>query len=1022
MHVDLPSDIESRRRFILETDRNFSVIAPAGVGKTTAIVERIAHFALNTANPAADLPKLVVVTYTNKAADEMQQRARNEILTHPQSSVILPYFNRAFFGTIHSFCLHLLNTFGCFLGLPPGLIPVSNDEDLWNEFVRGCGCIGDPLSAQQQADLFRNLPPHQVLELARHLPPAKVDPTQIGDLPLDSAEQIQAFEPNKRNAENVQLRQKWVSDWLKAARSEQEFHPIPELEKGGKDFVERGKQALGPIRDWIGHAAHAVASCIASKFQRFRIERGVVSFDDHISLAAQLVAHPAAGAAIRSEEFRILLDEAQDTDPLQFRVLLECARPENATDDWLDSDGAPPETGRFSMVGDPQQSIYGDRADLGTYLRIQDRLVDLGAAETLEFETTFRCDQAIIDFVNASCTTMLDGEDGQVDLVHLLPRPGVLPGQVVRLDVGENPQWATEDGKVTREQRLAWEAKELIRWIRGTGLQGLRANCWSEVAILCPRKRLFQPLAHELEREGMRFQTQSNRDIMGDSPAYAWLAALAHVLSHPADGFEIVGVLREVYGISDDALARWSQQGRRPFRIDVQIRGDSAVDQTLRSLAELRRDTSQLPLRETAECVVHTTRLAARLAELTEYNALTEQSMITRLLTDAGEAETRGLTLSRWSEELRRGFFDPTEGEAIQPEAIQLMTCQKAKGLQWQAVIVPFLFNEIRESNPNYPRVLSQPGSGIPTVALDKDSLCDEDAAKRELRKSQELERILYVAMTRAKHSLVLVDDSQILDGKRNAFGQLLGLGEDGPNRSLWASLATHANADLTTESQKKIAIDSNTLPSKITEKRASFKSIELPTFPLRVLPHSLAKHGGDAEPEVRREAMIDEEALSARESAIEYGLWWHSLCEHADWSASSPALEAYFTGELQTCSDPARAQSEWDMLMKSDLLKHLSLPHLTLHREVPFSWKKDSSTIIEGIIDLAIFDINEQRWQVIDWKTDRTAPDQINGIMENYLPQIASYAAALEALTGRTATGGIYSTATGIWIKDLHA
>jgi len=107
-------DSNARERFAYELNRNFSVVASAGSGKTRAITNRVVQIARS---PLALkwLPQLVVVTYTNRAADEMQQRARQQILEHSKLSKnpeVIDAFNRAFFGTIHSFCMKLLATHG----------------------------------------------------------------------------------------------------------------------------------------------------------------------------------------------------------------------------------------------------------------------------------------------------------------------------------------------------------------------------------------------------------------------------------------------------------------------------------------------------------------------------------------------------------------------------------------------------------------------------------------------------------------------------------------------------------------------------------------------------------------------------------------------------------------------------------------------------------------------------------------------------------------------------------------------
>src|SRR5207245_2796729 len=95
------------------------------------------------------LPQLVVVTYTNRAADEMQQRTRQQIIEAGLPIEVVEAFNRAFFGTIHSFCVKLLATYRHHLGLPANLELVTDDDDLWNNFVTGRSAGARPTSSRR---------------------------------------------------------------------------------------------------------------------------------------------------------------------------------------------------------------------------------------------------------------------------------------------------------------------------------------------------------------------------------------------------------------------------------------------------------------------------------------------------------------------------------------------------------------------------------------------------------------------------------------------------------------------------------------------------------------------------------------------------------------------------------------------------------------------------------------------------------------------------------------------------------
>src|SRR5437773_10056131 len=161
-----PRDESARARFASELGRNFSVVASAGSGKTTAITQRVLSIA-RSPNAADTLPHLVVVTFTNRAADEMQQRTRQALLQENLRQEVQTAFNRAFFGTIHSFCMKLLIDFGHYLGLPAPLELVSNDNDLWQEFVQSQTRIGHSLGEKNRAALLRLVQASDLLEPGR---------------------------------------------------------------------------------------------------------------------------------------------------------------------------------------------------------------------------------------------------------------------------------------------------------------------------------------------------------------------------------------------------------------------------------------------------------------------------------------------------------------------------------------------------------------------------------------------------------------------------------------------------------------------------------------------------------------------------------------------------------------------------------------------------------------------------------------------------------------------------------------
>jgi ATP-dependent exoDNAse (exonuclease V) beta subunit len=224
----------------------------------------------------------------------------------------------------------------------------------------------------------------------------------------------------------------------------------------------------------------------------------------------------------------------------------------------------------------------------------------------------------------------------------------------------------------------------------------LRAESWREVAIICPVKRWFYPLRMAFRAAGLKAQLQSERDIKGDRPVYAWFTALVTIMAAPCDSFQIVGVLREVFGLSDHALAEFCEGYASRFHLTELGRRRGIVADVLLLLAEIRSRMLALPLFAGIEELIRATGLRDRLRSLPEDEVGDVDAELDALLTRAAAEEAAGVTLTEFAEDLRLDFHATREVQPAPDDAIQLITAHKAKGSEWQAVIVPGLGREIR--------------------------------------------------------------------------------------------------------------------------------------------------------------------------------------------------------------------------------------------------------------------------------------------------------------------------------------
>jgi ATP-dependent helicase/nuclease subunit A len=1007
-----PRDESARARFASELDRNFSVVASAGSGKTTAITQRVLSIA-RSPNAAETLPRLVVVTFTNRAADEMQQRTRQALLEENLRQEVQTAFNHAFFGTIHSFCMKLLTDFGHYLGLPAPLELVTEDDDLWQEFAQNQTRIGRSLGDKDRAKLLRFVQARDLMELARRSGSAILRVPELS--PCATLDFAEVYAQPDRSNDNISKSQAELREWEKRYAGDWEYLRWPVcFTATNARFTQLWQQKFAPLRKWVCDAATCVAAEVQRDYLDFRLDHGLVTYGDQIALAEELLRHPVAAPRIREEDFRVILDEAQDTEPLQFSVLLEATRPPEATGFWLQDQHLGPRPGHFCMVGDFQQSIYWERADLNYYQAVHDALIADKHGESLEFAVTFRLDQKQLDFVNETFRGILNNAAGQVRFVELQPRPDILPGRVIRVPLIAK-ELLPEGKKLKDYQKARFEAEYLARWIKDAGPKKLSTDSWREVAILCPRKAWLQTIAAALRRVGLPVAIQSERDVKGDSPAYAWLTALLTIMTDPLNAYEIVGVLREIFGASDHDLAVFSEGQKARFRIDEVLSATGRIFSRLRALAEIRQHTDGLALFDAVTLIIEQTQLRERLLLLpaTEFGDLARE--LDALLAQGAEAEANGMILAEYAEQLRNDFATPRAVRfSADDNAIQLITSHKAKGSEWQAVIVPFLARDLRPPSRPYPHFVKSPVDGELIIAFGKEDKSKDLKDAIESAQQQELERLLYVATTRARHALVVVLDQEIFsnsEGKLPRTAQLRRLIRDKDSYS--GEFDQHSStideilgpSPTVGQPPQKNGAEIESLTSREL-KRAAKRASE---FVRKITPSAL---DSEVPAEVRTRSRLDNLATL-------YGRWWHQFFERVDWKAGINSAQELFEKQLPSSPDADSAIKDWNatrqnLFNDASIARFLASDETLFHSEFPFSWRRNDRSVLEGLIDSIMINRKADRCLLLDWKTNDVSSSDAEIFRARYRPQLAAYWKAVGEITRLEVEAGLFSTALG--------
>jgi len=1033
------ADQSARDQFTQALDQNFSVIASAGAGKTTAIVDRVVRLARADAQyDESRLPRLTVVTYGDEAAREMRRRSAAALRQANAGPQVEARFQQAYFGTIHSFCLELLRAYGPLAGLSPRFEVAPNQETLWREFLRNSDTILHPLEEDVRRAFSRLISPSKALSLVHQFGariPAVPPPPP---LPAINLQPVFDFKPSNRNVDNVTEGQRIAGEWLEAWRDESEPPcPPPEYTKGGQDFQSVWNAAWRPLWDWLGEAAHCLAAALAREFREYRMSQGQIVFDDMVALAARLIEHPAAGLAIRDFDRIVVLDEAQDTDWLQYFVLLNVAGAQWRDSSQLAIDSAPP-PGNFCQVGDPQQAIYSSRADPRVYRRIHDRLIELNGAEELTFSVTMRCDAKITEAVNQFFPRILKPEEhaqGQARFVPLSPRPGAGPGAVFRMSLSGA---SILPDKPNKEKSLAAEARSIADWLGGLAPGAFDLTDWSHVAILAARNDWLDTLAESLEAAGLPVQAHSRAKTRAEEPIWAWAAGLVRVIVELEDRFELAGVLREIFAIPDGAIAQ-------------HYAGETveSVSQAMRALNRARTKAAGAPLDEAFREICDTVQLIDRLNSLPGSDSTRTQRIFHQLRARALEAEERGLSATDWSRELILRLQEKDAIEEPAPGRIQLLTCHKAKGLQWPVVIAPMLHLGLAGGNQqSYPLLYHASPDRPGAVAFNGEALPERKAEARQANEF-ELARLAYVTWTRAREKLILVDAASLAPARASTpWEKVWEIGADGANADNWTELPAFEPVKRVAEGSRSTVTHSPATEAPLLggkPRGAPELALGIP-FPQRLIPSSLAAgHRAASKPPAgserdesdrRAEPGYPETKVPDGRDGADYGNWWHATMEGGPWGDSIEAWAGHTGRRLrEDCPDPDRAVLEWEALQATQLFRWLNSPPVTVRAEAPLLWPAGARApaapragtggatqtppafAYDGFIDLLAHDAESGVWRVIDWKTDRYQSDAARELREAYGRQLQAYVDALSGMFETNVEGWLYSTRAGYWI-----
>jgi ATP-dependent helicase/nuclease subunit A len=1035
---DLPTDQAARDRFTNDWSVNLAVVANAGSGKTTAISERLAAMAVSEGGSEM-LRKTAVVTYTKKAASQIGQRARSVLLRRMADAgktdmEPLARLDRAFFGTIHSFCLLLARRHGSTLGihLNPTLAE-EGEERYWEEFLEQDPMTFTAVPECQVAAFLRHASLDEIFELARDMALSEARRLlEHGASPLPPAPSATALEAilaatarKGAGAQALARNQATARDWLRRFASESDRLPVAAPEGVAAGIKDLYRCFFAPLKEWLARTGGALAAELSVRYRSWRLDRGVQTYADQVETALSVLDDPSMLERIRSEGWRVVLDEAQDTDRSQFSVLVEIVRPPGALlGTWPRERGRPPRPGHFCMVGDAQQGIYSTRADIRNFQEHVAAFADKNGGERLSFDVTFRAPRRVVRLLNHTLSDAfgagraynfgLPSADGapapflQVTYEPLVAGPVNIEGGAWRLPIAAAPVVGT---RKVADRKLENEARQVARFLAAGGPGSVGAGAWGDMCIIAPRRAWLPIIRDELEAAGMKVALQMRRNRSGDNPVYAWLSGLLATICDPENGFEWAGVLRELFAVSDEAIASalrvtgafaWDE----PENYDEPIRAAFVLLGPFIGRADAEGDS----LAAFATDLVSACGLVEKARRVDPEGGLEDE--LARLLARASELSLAGGGPRAWFRDLLESMEEFRASGRPAQDSINLITAHSAKGLEWP-VVIPFgLWRTVGSRGADGLRII--PGrEGGSRVVFDNDGVDADTRESRERARLRELVRLLYVTLTRAQNALVIPWTEGGVPEK-NSFAEIWGLDPD----ALDPMPAREPGGLRKAVGPAAAAVPPAWSPNPMPAPPA-------PAFPKRILPHQLAR-AHDGTRSARHESSLDD-PLPARDEAdpLDYGIWWHQTLEFLPWNGDEASVAAHGASSLSKAQElgfRSRGAAEWDRLLASEPWRLMRDRRWTRLAEVGVFAPLGEEGWIDGVIDLVLYDPEARELWIVDWKTNRRGPSEDEGALlgrlsSDYEKQLSAYGACASVFfPGSPVRLWVYSTVAGAW------
>lgn len=1031
------------------------ISAGAGSGKTHKLTEDL-HSLLSSGK--VDPSKVIATTFTIKAATELRERVRQQLLEKGESTLACQ-MGESLIGTVNSVCGKLLERFSFEAGLSPELSVIDEQESqhLFNmalesnltlDVIRKMNALKYRLG---QEDWRVNV--QEIVKMARS---NNIDQKKLIKMGSNSSKSLLKFFPKKvtrdlnkqllkaieNGINNIDGSQKntkaylefihdvknklksngmpW-SQWVKLTKMAPAvaFHDYSHAVTQIAMDYEKHPQLHADIKDYT-ETLFIIASESINSFQSYKAKRGLIDFADQEQLLLTILGKADVQERLSEELDLLMVDEFQDTSPIQLALFLKMAKC----------------AGKVIFVGDIKQSIYGFRgSDPSLMFAVLGAIKNEGGSIDI-LPDSWRSCKSLVHYTNAVFKMTFENSL-KPEQIELTPQRSNLKNENVL------EHWQFNGSNIAkRGHGLADAIKKHIasqRKVFDKNEDIARDISFGDISILTRSNDNVDAIASVLAAHQIPVQ-KVQVNLIGTAEASLVIACIRRLI----DDQDTLAIA-EILSLSESLEPEVWLQDRLDFLDSITVgnktskpkkskgskwANDSSWAEDSPIISQLNQIKETIKLYTPVEIVEHII-IDLHLRSIINQWGPDQQCCLQRLnnldalislsqdyesyCQTSGDSATLSGLLLWWSQH----NAEETDEQAMisDQDAVHIMTYHKSKGLEWPVVIMMDLNKEPRTriwqtkmlvsddtldiNEPLKDRSIqfwSWPFGKQSTGIQVKDKIDDSPQGQQAYKDAVEEEkRLLYVAMTRARDELILTTDKNPII---NPKGWLSLTGADWllPNS---AALQLPADKSHKTMKIKTASLEFDEIEPKF--KKVNFKPQWFNDYP--DYTDKFIESISPSSAEMKKNAAVGElisigerMSIAGSPDMSEVGNAIHAIiaakCINNDYSKTDAErlfVSLYMNKHIN--SD--------DVLKASDnLLDYINetYPNAKFYAEYPIQQILDSGQVVKGWIDLLIE--TDQGWIICDHKSSPKKFSQLQNVAMEYSGQLAMYSDAMSAVS----------------------